>query len=39
MVWAFNSSELFALLTAERGWSPQRFERWLADAWCRLLLP
>jgi AcrR family transcriptional regulator len=39
MVWAFNSSELFVLLTAERGWSPRRFERWLADAWCRLLLP
>jgi AcrR family transcriptional regulator len=39
MVWAFNSSELFVLLTVERGWSPRRFERWLADAWCRLLLP
>jgi AcrR family transcriptional regulator len=39
MVWALNSSELFVLLTAERGWSPRRYERWLADTWCRLLLP
>jgi AcrR family transcriptional regulator len=39
MVWALNSSELFVLLTAERGWSSRRFERWLADTWCRLLLP
>jgi AcrR family transcriptional regulator len=38
VVWAFNSSELFVLLTAERGWSSRRFENWLADAWCRLLL-
>ena len=38
VIWATNSSELYALLTGERGWSPERFERWLADAWCRLLL-
>jgi AcrR family transcriptional regulator len=38
VVWAMNSSELYLLLTAERGWSPRRFERWLADSWCRLLL-
>jgi AcrR family transcriptional regulator len=38
VVWAMNSSELYVLLTQERGWSPARFERWLADAWCRLLL-
>lgn len=36
---ATNSSELYVLFTVERGWSPLRFERWLADAWCRLLLP
>ncbi|HET9050613.1 MAG TPA: helix-turn-helix domain-containing protein [Candidatus Dormibacteraeota bacterium] len=39
MVWALNSSEMFVLLTVDRGWSPKRFERWLADTWCRLLLP
>ena len=38
VVWALNSSELYLLLTVERGWSPRRFERWLADSWCRLLL-
>lgn len=38
-VWATNSAELFVLLTRERGWSSSRYERWLADTWCRLLLP
>ncbi|MDQ6616826.1 MAG: TetR/AcrR family transcriptional regulator [Actinomycetota bacterium] len=38
VIWATNSSELFVLLTVERGWSPGRFERWLADTWRRLLL-
>ena len=39
VIWATNSSELFVLLTVERGWPPDRYERWLADTWCRLLLP
>jgi AcrR family transcriptional regulator len=39
IIWATNSPELFVLLTIERGWSPRRYERWLADTWCRLLLP
>ena len=38
VVWAMNSPELYLLLTRERGWSARHFERWLADAWCRLLL-
>ena len=38
-IWATASSELYLLLTVDRGWSPHRFERWLADTWCRLLLP
>jgi AcrR family transcriptional regulator len=38
-VWALNSSEIYLLLTGERGWPPARFERWLHDTWCRLLLP
>jgi AcrR family transcriptional regulator len=38
VVWAMNSSELYVLLTVERGWSSRRYARWLADAWCRLLL-
>jgi len=39
MVWAMNSSEMYILLTGDRGWSPQRFERWLAQSWRRLILP
>lgn len=39
VLWATNSSELYVLLTVERGWTPDRYERWLADTWCRLLLP
>lgn len=39
VVWATSSSEVYVLYTVGRGWSPYRFERWLADAWRRLLLP
>lgn len=39
MVWVLNSSELYSLFTKERGWSPKHYERWLADAMCRLLIP
>jgi AcrR family transcriptional regulator len=38
IVWMLNSSDVYLLLTEERGWSPQEFERWLADGWARLLL-
>jgi len=37
-VWVTNSPEVYVLLTADRGWSPRRYERWLADSWRRLLL-
>jgi hypothetical protein len=33
-----NSPEFFLLLVHERRWSGDRFERWLADTWVRLLL-
>jgi AcrR family transcriptional regulator len=39
VIWSMNSSEYYALLVLERGWTPERFERWLFDAWTRLLLP
>ena len=29
---------VWALLVDGRGWSPERFGAWLADAWARLLL-
>jgi AcrR family transcriptional regulator len=38
IVWVTNSPEVYVMLTTERGWSPDRYERWLADTWCRLLL-
>jgi AcrR family transcriptional regulator len=38
IVWATNSPELYVLLVVERGWPVDRFEKWLAESWCRLLL-
>jgi len=38
VIWATNSPEFYLLLVRERGWAPERFEQWLADAWGRLLL-
>jgi len=38
IVWSMNSAEFYSLLVQERAWPPQRFEQWLADAWCRLFL-
>jgi AcrR family transcriptional regulator len=37
-VWVTNSPEVYVLLTGERGWTPDRYEQWLADSWRRLLL-
>jgi len=39
VIWATNSAEIYTMLTEQRGWSPARYERWLADTWGRLLLP
>jgi AcrR family transcriptional regulator len=38
IIWATNAPELYQLLVVQRGWSPERYERFLADAWRRLLL-
>ena len=38
VVWATNSAEMYQLLVGQRGWTPQRYERFLADTWRRLLL-
>ena len=38
VVWATNSPEFYRLLVHGRGWTGDMFERWLADAWQRLLL-
>jgi hypothetical protein len=38
IVWATNAAEMYQLLVGQRGWSPQRYERFLAYTWRRLLL-
>lgn len=38
IVWATNAPELYQLLVDQRGWSPEAYERFLADTWRRLLL-
>jgi len=38
VVWSMNSAEYYSLLVRERGWDPDRFAQWLADAWGRLFL-
>jgi AcrR family transcriptional regulator len=38
IVWATNSAEMYQLLVGQRGWTPQRYEQFLADTWQRLLL-
>lgn len=38
IVWSMNSAEFYELLVTQRGWSPERFERFLVQAWRRLLL-
>ena len=38
-LWVTNSPEVHALLVGGRGWSPDDYEAWLLDLWCRYLLP
>jgi AcrR family transcriptional regulator len=38
VVWSMDAVEYWVLLVHERGWSPDRFRQWLADAWTKLLL-
>jgi AcrR family transcriptional regulator len=39
VIWATNAAELYQLLVGQRGWTPQRYQQFLSDAWRRLLLP
>jgi AcrR family transcriptional regulator len=39
IIWATNAPELYLMLVRQRGWSPERYEQFLADTWRRLLLP
>ena len=38
IIWATNAPELYQLLVGQRGWTPERYEHFLADTWRRLLL-
>ena len=38
-VWVLTSAEVYRLLTIDRGWSRDQFERWLSGTLIRLLLP
>jgi AcrR family transcriptional regulator len=38
IIWATNAPELYLILVGQRGWSPERYEHFLADTWRRLLL-
>lgn len=38
VIWSMNAPEFYTLLVDHRGWSPDRFGAWLAEAWERLLL-
>ncbi len=38
VVWSMNAAEYWALLVGQRGWTADRFQAWLEDAWIRLLL-
>ena len=38
IIWSMNSPKFYLLLVGQRGWSPEEFERWLAESWVKLLL-
>jgi AcrR family transcriptional regulator len=38
VLWTINHPSLWQLLVAERGWSPEQYERWCGDLACAQLL-
>jgi AcrR family transcriptional regulator len=38
IVWSMNAADYYALLVLRRGWTPERYGAFLADAWRRILL-
>lgn len=38
ILWTLNISNAWHLLVVERGWTPERFEAWIADVACSQLL-
>ena len=38
-LWTLTSTQVFLLLTRDRGWTPEAYSEWLSDSLVRLLLP
>jgi AcrR family transcriptional regulator len=38
ILWTLNHPDVWLLLVGERGWTPEQWERWFADATCAQLL-
>jgi AcrR family transcriptional regulator len=38
LLWTLNHPDQWQLLVVQRGWTPEAFERWLADSACHALL-
>jgi AcrR family transcriptional regulator len=38
ILWTLNHPDVWQLLVGERGWTPERYERWFAEAACAQLL-
>lgn len=38
IIWTLNHPDVWLLLVRERGWTPEQWERWFADAVCAQLL-
>jgi hypothetical protein len=38
ILWTLNHPDVYQLLVRVRGWTPRRYERWLADITCSQLL-
>ena len=39
ILWTYNAAEWYELLALRRGWNPDRYGRWIADALIAALLP
>lgn len=39
VLWTYISAEIYELLVMKRGWAPERYSRWVADALAAALLP
>ena len=39
VLWTYNSAEVYELLVMERGWTAERYGRWVAEALIAALLP